>query len=121
VFSARIILISRLIRWISLEELVRIMFNFQGKGAHIYNFITPTHCSAQIAEAVYIARGKELTLSVIYNCDSYEEVETLRLLEGIVDVYLPNIKYSYDEAAFKYSGIENYVEVNCAALKEMKR
>jgi len=60
-------------------------------------------------------------LSIIYNCDGYEEVETLKLLEGIVDVYLPAIKYSDDETAFKYLGIENCVEVNRTALKEMKR
>jgi len=108
-------------RRISLEELVKVMFDFQEKGAHNVNFVTPTHYSAQMAEAVYTARVRGLTLPVIYNCGGYEEIETLKLLEGIVDIYLPDIKYSDNETAFKYSGVKNYVELNRAALKEMKR
>jgi len=108
-------------REVSVEDLAGIMLDLQKRGAHNINFVTPTHYSAQIASAVLIARKKGLIVPVIYNCSGYEEVRTLRLLEGIVDIYLPDIKYSSNETAFKYSGVKDYVEVNTAALKEMKR
>ncbi|GHT10224.1 hypothetical protein AGMMS49573_07690 [Endomicrobiia bacterium] len=60
-------------------------------------------------------------MPIIYNCSGYEDMETLELLEGTVDIYLPDVKYSDDEIAFKYSGVKDYVEVNRVALKEMKR
>jgi putative pyruvate formate lyase activating enzyme len=106
---------------ISLEALVDSMLNLQKRGVHNINFVTPTHYSAQIAKAVYIAREKGLTLPIVYNCSGYENVETLQLLEGIVDIYLPDIKYADNEIAFKYSKIESYVQANQASLKEMKR
>ncbi|MDR1720862.1 MAG: radical SAM protein [Endomicrobium sp.] len=108
-------------REVSIEDLVVVMLNLQKKGVHNINFVSPTHYSAQVASAVLIARKKGLIVPVIYNCGGYEEVKTLELLEGIIDIYLPDIKYSDNETAFKYSGIKDYVEVNRAALKEMKR
>jgi putative pyruvate formate lyase activating enzyme len=106
---------------ISLDDLVSSMLRLQGRGVHNINFVTPTHYSAYIAKAVYLSRKKGLTIPIVYNCRGYENVDILKLLEGIVDIYLPDIKYSSDELAFKYSGIKNYVEVNKAALKEMKK
>jgi putative pyruvate formate lyase activating enzyme len=106
---------------IALDNLVKSMINLQERGVHNINFVTPTHYSAAVAKSVYLARQRGLTIPIVYNCSSYENVEILKLLEGIVDIYLPDIKYSSDELAFKYSGIKNYVEVNQAALKEMKR
>ncbi|MDR3253593.1 MAG: radical SAM protein [Endomicrobium sp.] len=106
---------------ITIEDLVYTMLNLQKQGVHNINFVTPTHYSAHIVKAIYIARKEGLTLPVLYNCSGYESIEILKLLEGTVDIYLPDIKYSTNETAFKYSGIRNYVEVNQAALKEMKR
>jgi putative pyruvate formate lyase activating enzyme len=108
-------------REVSVEELSSIMLGLQKKGIHNINFVTPTHYSAQIAESVSIAREKGLKVPIVFNCSGYERVETLRLLEDIVDIYLPDIKYSDNETAFKYSGVKDYVEVNRAALKEMVR
>ncbi|MDR0398617.1 radical SAM protein [Candidatus Endomicrobiellum devescovinae] len=108
-------------REISHDDLVDTMLNLQKRGVHNINFVTPTHYSAHIAKAVYLSRKKGLTIPIVYNCSGYESVEILKLLEGIIDIYLPDIKYSSDELAFKYSGIKNYVEINRAALKEMKR
>ncbi|OEG70586.1 radical SAM protein [Candidatus Endomicrobiellum trichonymphae] len=106
---------------INLESLVDMMFNLQNRGVHNINFVTPTHYSPQIVKSTYIARKKGLSVPILYNCSGYEDIETLKLLEGTVDIYLPDIKYSDNETAFKYSGIKNYVEINQAALKEMKR
>jgi putative pyruvate formate lyase activating enzyme len=106
---------------VSLEDLVDMMLNLQNRGVHNINFVTPTHYSPQIAKSTYIARKKGLRVPILYNCSGYEDIETLKLLKGTVDIYLPDIKYSDDETAFKYSGVKNYVEVNRAALKEMKK
>jgi putative pyruvate formate lyase activating enzyme len=106
---------------ISLDDLIVSMLRLQDRGVHNINFVTPTHYSAHIAKAVYLSRKKGLIIPILYNCSGYENVEILKLLEGIIDIYLPDIKYSSDELAFKYSGIRNYVEINKAALKEMKR
>jgi putative pyruvate formate lyase activating enzyme len=108
-------------REMSFDDLVESMLRFQERGVHNINFVTPTHYSAHIAKAVYLSRKRGLTIPIVYNCSGYESVEILKLLEGIIDIYLPDIKYSSDKLAFKYSGIKNYVEVSCAALKEMKR
>jgi putative pyruvate formate lyase activating enzyme len=106
---------------VSLEDLVDMMLNLQNRGVHNINFVTPTHYSPQIAKSAYIARKKGLRVPILYNCSGYEDIETLKLLEGTVDIYLPDIKYSDDEIAFKYSGVKNYVEVNRTTLKEMKK
>lgn len=108
-------------RKVSLEDLVDMMLNLQNRGVHNINFVTPTHYSPQIAKSTYIARKKGLRVPILYNCSGYEDIETLKLLEGTVDIYLPDMKYSDDETAFEYSGVKNYVEVNRAALKEMKK
>ncbi|MDR3306157.1 MAG: radical SAM protein, partial [Endomicrobium sp.] len=108
-------------REISFDDLVESMLRLQERGVHNINFVTPTHYSAHIAKAVCLSHKKGLTIPILYNCSGYENIEILKLLEGIVDIYLPDIKYSSDELAFKYSGIKNYVAVNQAAIKEMKR
>jgi putative pyruvate formate lyase activating enzyme len=106
---------------ISLNDLVASMLRLQDRSVHNINFVTPTHYSAHIAKAVYLSRKKGLIIPILYNCSGYENSKVLKLLEGIIDIYLPDIKYSNNEAAFKYSGIKDYVEVNQLALKEMKR
>ncbi|MDR1195170.1 MAG: radical SAM protein [Endomicrobium sp.] len=108
-------------REVSVEELSGIMLGLQKKGVHNINLVTPTHYSAQIAKAVYEAKNKGLNIPIVFNCSGYERVEVLELLEDTVDIYLPDIKYSDNAAAYKYSGVKDYVEVNRAALKEMVR
>ncbi|MCL2144324.1 MAG: radical SAM protein [Endomicrobia bacterium] len=108
-------------REVSVDEVASIMINLQERGVHNINFVTPTHYSAAIAKSVYLARKNGLRIPTVFNCSGYEKVEVLKLLEDTVDIYLPDIKYSDNETAFKYSGIKDYVEINRAALKEMAR
>ncbi len=103
------------------EELAGMMLYLQGKGAHNINFVTPTHFVPSILKALVIAVEKGFHLPLVYNTSGYEKVETLRLLDGIVDIYLPDIKYSSDEMAKRYSKAKQYVKYNRQALKEMFR
>ena len=106
---------------VTIEDLARSMLKLQQRGCHNINFVTPTHFTAQIIDALILAVEKGLEIPVVYNCGGYESVETLKLLEDIVDIYMPDIKYSVDENALKYSGIKNYWDVVTKALKEMHR
>jgi putative pyruvate formate lyase activating enzyme len=105
----------------SIEDLARAMLKLQQRGSHNINLVTPTHFTPQIVDAVILAIDKGLEIPIVYNCGGYESVETLKLLEGIVDIYMPDIKYSVDKNALKYSGINNYWEVVTFAIKEMHR
>jgi len=106
---------------VTIEDLVRSMLKLQQRGCHNINLVTPTHFTAQIVDALILAVEKGLEQPIVYNCGGYESVETLKLLEDIVDIYMPDIKYSVDENALKYSGIKNYWKVVTSALKEMYR
>jgi len=106
---------------ISVEELADCMLSLQRKGCHNINIVTPTHFTPQIVESIIIAAEKGLELSIVYNCGGYESVETLKLLEDVVDIYMPDIKYSSNENAFKYSGVQGYWEIVKEAVKEMHR
>ena len=90
-------------------------------GCENVNFVTPTHVSGALAEAIVLARAAGLTVPIVYNCGGYESVETLRLLEGLVEVYMPDFKYADADAGRKYSGVPDYPEVASAALAEMHR
>jgi len=90
-------------------------------GCHNINFVTPTHFVPQILEALELAIPEGFNLPLVYNTSGYERVETLRLLDGIFDIYMPDIKYASNEMAQKYSGVSDYVEYNRSALKEMYR
>ena len=103
------------------EELAEGMIYLQEKGCYNINFVTPTHFVPQIVKAVEEAARKGLNLPLVYNCGGYEKVETLKLLEGIFDIYMPDIKYSNSDVAEKYSGAPDYFEVAKKALKEMHR
>lgn len=104
---------------ISIEHLASIFISQQEKGAHNINLVTPTIYSVQIIEAIKIAKRKGLTIPIIYNSSGYESVDTLKLLNGYIDVYLPDFKYSDDKIAFRYSGIKNYSTVTKNAILEM--
>ncbi|MCH9028743.1 MAG: radical SAM protein [Bacteroidetes bacterium] len=106
---------------VTTEDLARSMLKLQQRGCHNINFVTPTHFTPQIVDALILAVGKGLELPIVYNCGGYESVETLILLEDIIDIYMPDIKYSIDENALKYSGVQNYWGVVTDAVKEMHR
>ncbi len=103
------------------EELSRMMLALQARGCHNINLVTPTHQVAFIVEALVLAVEKGLKIPIVYNCGGYEKVETLRLLEGIVDIYMPDFKYWDEKVALKLSKVPRYPEVARAAIKEMHR
>jgi len=103
------------------EELAAEMLRLERIGAHNINLVSPSHVVAQIAEALIIARKQGLAIPIVYNTNGYDSVDSLRALEGLIDVYLPDIKYSSDETARTYSGAERYVAANRAAIAEMFR
>jgi len=106
---------------ITVAELAYRMLLLQQKGAHNINLVTPTHFVPQIVEAVAAAVPRGLRIPLVYNSNGYDDVETLKLLEGIVDIYLPDMKYGDDSNAEHYSGVSGYVEKNRAAVTEMYR
>ncbi|MCB7129231.1 MAG: radical SAM protein [Candidatus Brocadiales bacterium] len=106
---------------VSTEYIASIMLALEERGCHNVNFVTPTHVSPQIMEATRIARKKGLSVPAVYNCGGYESVETLKLLEGTIDIYMPDAKYAHPRWAEKFSRAGDYPEVMKAALKEMHR
>jgi putative pyruvate formate lyase activating enzyme len=106
---------------ITVEELADRMILLQKKGAHNINLVTPTHFVPQIVEAVAAALPKGLRIPLVYNSNGFDDVETLKLLEGMVDIYLPDMKYGDDANAERYSGVGGYVKKNRAAVTEMYR
>lgn len=104
---------------ISISELADCFLNLSKKGANNINLVTPTHYVPQIIEAVATAKKMGLTLPIIYNSSGYENVETINMLDGTVDVYLPDIKYFDDRYAIRYSGAKNYFEIASRAVSEM--
>lgn len=104
---------------ISIEELSNIFLEQQANGAENINLVTPTMYVPQIIEALKIAKENGLTLPIIYNSNGYENIETIKLLDGYIDVYLPDLKYFDNDLAKKYSGINNYFEYASKAIQEM--
>ena len=102
------------------DGLWKIMLALREKGAHNINLVTPTHYADSIARVLCAHKG-ELGIPVVYNCGGYESVETLRSLEGLVDIYLPDFKYFSSELSKKYSNAPDYMQVASAALDEMLR
>ncbi|MFH1783115.1 MAG: radical SAM protein [Candidatus Omnitrophota bacterium] len=108
-------------REISVEGLANMMIALENQGAHNINFVTPTHYMPQILEAVLLAKEKGLKAPIVYNCGGYESLEALKILEGVVDIYLPDMKYSDDSISKKYSSVPDYFAINKSAIKEMYR
>lgn len=106
---------------ITIEELAEIFIKQQEKDVENINLVTPTSYVPQIIEAIKIARNKGLKLPIVYNTNGYEKVETLKMLEGYVDIYLPDFKYSDNELGKRLSKVDNYFEIATKALKEMYR
>jgi putative pyruvate formate lyase activating enzyme len=103
------------------EEVASMMLSLQAQGCHNINFVSPSHVVPQIIAALLIAAEAGLRLPLVYNTGGYDSLTALRLLDGIVDIYMPDMKYADAEAARRYSKAPNYPQVNQAAVKEMHR
>ena len=103
------------------EGLAKIMLSLQARGCHNINLVSPTHVVPYILDALELAAGMGLHLPLVYNSGGYDSVETLELLDGIVDIYMPDMKYSDKKTAEQLSGIKDYPKINKTAIKEMHR
>ena len=103
------------------ERLAEMMLELQEKGCHNIGFVSPTHFAPQMARAILIAAEKGLHLPIVYNTNAYDSVEVLKLLDGIVDIYLPDFKYAENAAGFTFSKVRGYADFARNALKEMFR
>jgi putative pyruvate formate lyase activating enzyme len=103
------------------EDLAALMLELQASGCHNINLVSPTHVVPQILTAVLIAAQAGLRLPLVYNTGGYDSVTTLRLLDGVIDIYMPDMKYANPEIALHYSKIQDYPEINRAAVREMHR
>ena len=106
---------------ISEDRLCEIMLKLQSKGAHNINFVTPTHYAPSVRNAVIRAKTKGLTIPIVYNTGSYDTVKTVKSLEGIVDIYLPDLKYYKADTAKEYSGARDYILVAKEVIAEMHK
>lgn len=106
---------------VSFEKLAEMMIELQKKGCHNINLVTPTPQVPQIVKAISLAIKKGLRIPLVYNTSSYDSVEVLKLLDGIVDIYMPDTKYSDNKIALKYSNVPRYFEIMKKAIKEMHR
>ncbi len=106
---------------ITVDRLAEIFLELRDKGAENINLVTPSHYAPQITEAISLAKGKGLTLPIVYNCSGYEKLTTLKLLEGSIDIYLPDFKYMDRTPALRYSGCSDYFETVSEAISEMVR
>ncbi|MDQ6894216.1 MAG: radical SAM protein [Acidobacteriota bacterium] len=106
---------------VSVERLADMLLELQERGCHNIGFVSPTHYAPQMARAVLLAARRGLELPIVYNTNAYDSVEVLRLLEGIVDVYLPDLKYAEDEAGSQFSKVPEYSRRSREAIAEMYR
>jgi putative pyruvate formate lyase activating enzyme len=106
---------------LSFEAFADVMINLQNYGCHNINFVTPTHQVPMILRSLQTAIGKGLRVPVVYNCGGYESIETLKILDGVIDIYMPDFKYASTVPAKKYSNAKDYPEVAKSAIKEMHR
>ena len=103
------------------ERLAEMMLELQSRGCHNINFVSPTHFAPQMARSILVAAQNGLCVPVVYNTNAYDSVEVLQLLDRVVDVYLPDLKYADDESGYLYSKVSGYKEFSRAALREMYR
>lgn len=106
---------------LTIQELAKVFLRLQDKGARNINLVTPTHYILQIRDALILAKEKGLRIPIVYNTSGYELVESLRLLEGLVDIYLPDCKYISEELSAKYSQAKDYFFYASQAIQEMVR
>jgi len=108
-------------KFYSVEELADIVLQLQKDSAVNIDLVTPTIWYKQIKQALIIAKSRGLVIPIVWNSNGYEDIKILKEMEGLVDIYLPDFKYSDDDLALKYSGVKNYTEVALNAVKEMLR
>jgi len=108
-------------RAVEAEDLAAMMLDLQGKGCHNINFVSPSHVVAQILAAVLTAAEAGLRLPLVYNTGGYDSLQTLGLLDGVIDIYMPDMKYADEPEGRKYSGVPDYPAVNRSAVAEMHR
>lgn len=106
---------------VTAEELAEIMLELQKMGCHNINLVSPSHVVPQILESVFLASHRGLNLPIVYNCGGYDSVDTLQLLDGVIDIYMPDMKYADEMISKKYSRVPNYPKINQAAVLEMYR
>ncbi len=106
---------------VSIGRLAEMMLELQNRGAVNINLVTPTHYVHAVLRALPIAIEMGLSIPIVFNCSGYERVEVLKILEGVIDIYLPDAKYGDNGVGKRYSGVSDYWEVNRRALKEMFR
>ncbi len=106
---------------VSFERLADIMLELQDKHVHNIGLVSPSHFSSQILNGIYLAVKKGLRLPIVYNTNGYDTVETIKMFEGVAEIYLPDLKYGNDEYATTYSKVKNYFATAKAAIKEMYR
>lgn len=106
---------------VSVDGLTALMLELQLAGAHNVNLVTPTHFTPLVRQALIQARANGLSVPVVWNSSAYESVETLRTLDGLVDIYLPDLRYMDSQAAARYSAAPDYPQAACAAILEMHR
>lgn len=106
---------------VSFDRLAEIFLELQSRGCHNINWVSPTHFVPQLVKSLAIAARRGLRLPIVYNTNAYDSAEVLKLLDGIVDVYLPDLKYSDDQAGREYSKVTEYVRHSRGAIKEMHR
>ena len=104
---------------ITIEELADVFIKLQSENVNNINLVTPTSYAVQIIEAIKISKNKGLNIPIIYNTNGYENIETIRMLQGYIDVYLPDLKYAENELGIRYSKVDNYFEIATSAIKEM--
>ena len=103
------------------QELAAMMLELQARGCHNINFVTPSHVVAQILRAVDIGARRGLHIPLVYNTGGYDSLEALALLDGVIDIYMPDMKYGDSTVAHDYSHVRHYVETNFATVREMHR
>lgn len=106
-------------KYVTINELCDTFLELQDKKAHNINLVTPTHYIPQITDAIIMAKAKGLHIPVVYNCGGYENVEALKMLDGLIDIYMPDMKYYDDKYAIKYSNAPHYFEYSKRAIAEM--
>jgi putative pyruvate formate lyase activating enzyme len=106
---------------VNIEKLASIMLGLQKSGCHNINLVSPSHYVPQILMALEIAIGKGLSIPIVYNTSGYDSPETIKILEGIIDIYLPDMRYSDNNMSIKYSDAPKYVGYNRASIEEMHR
>jgi putative pyruvate formate lyase activating enzyme len=106
---------------VSPAELAGVMLELQARGCHNINLVSPSHVVPQILAAVEAAARQGLNLPIVYNTGGYDSLDTLALLDGVIDIYMPDMKYSDPDLAFRYSQVRDYPHINQAAVREMQR